>query len=283
MLKSSVDSVQANRQSRKSFSERSLHWSGVSLVGTVWLSALLFGSYILAFYATALFDGDLQRWNEVLPGLYEPRSAPANYGIGLHFAAGGLILVLGCIQLLSSIRDRFPAFHRWTGRVYVTACLLAAAGGLIFIFFRGTIGGTIMDIGFGLYGILMLWCAVETARYAIARNLGKHQAWAIRLFALAIGSWLYRMDYGFWLLLTDGLGHTNDFTGIFDRVMAFFFYIPNLMVAEIFIRRRKLSESPIIKGISTAVMVLATLFILTGTYFFTVHYWGPAILDFFFS
>ena len=254
-----------------------LRWSGIVLVATVWVSAALFGLYILSFYAAALYEGTMARWNDILPGLYEEGATAATAGIGLHFAAGGIILVLGSIQLMASVRARFPAFHRWIGRLYVLSSLLAAVGGLVFIAYQGTIGGVVMDIGFSLYGILMFVAAIETYRHAVTRRIEKHRAWALRLFALAIGSWLYRMDYGFWLLLTDGLGHTRYFDGPFDRMMAFFFYIPNLLVAEAFIRARYDKASPGLRLSASLILLLATGFLLLGTYYFTLYYWGPAI------
>lgn len=140
-----------------------------------------------------------------------------------------------------------------------------------------------MDIGFTGYGLLMLLCAVETIRHARSGRFDEHRAWAIRLFALAIGSWLYRMDYGFWFLFTDELGHTKDFRGPFDYFMDFFFYLPNLLVAEVFIRRKQLFSvtSTFVKYLVTSVLYLLTAFLLLATYFFTVHLWGPAILDLF--
>ncbi len=186
-----------------------LKWTSRLLTITVWVSAALFGLYILAFYASALYRGNMEQWNEVLPGLYERNSLAATSGIGLHFAAGGIILLLGSIQLIEPVRVRFPAFHRWVGRVYLLASLFAGLGGLVFIFLKGTIGGIVMDIGFGLYGILMLVAAIQTYRHAVARNLDKHRAWALRLYALAIGSFLYRMDYGFWIMLTDAWGKSD--------------------------------------------------------------------------
>jgi hypothetical protein len=87
-------------------------WTATALVATVWVSVALFGLYILAFYAGALLDGELEGWNEVLPRLYEPTTPAATAGIALHFAAGGVILVLGCVQLLGGVRDCFPALHR---------------------------------------------------------------------------------------------------------------------------------------------------------------------------
>jgi hypothetical protein len=274
-----LDLQLAERWSRRALDTAAiLRWTSIALIATVWLSSAIFGLYILAFYAGAFSTGDLKQWNGVLPRLYEPDTPLATAGIGLHFAAGGIILALGFIQLIAAIRRRAPGLHRWVGRVYVSAALLAGLGGLIFITAKGTIGGTPMDIGFSLYGLLMLIAAIQTWRYAIARRLEVHRAWAIRLFALAIGSWLYRMDYGFWFLLAGGLGHTRAFDGPFDIVMAFFFYLPNLLVAEAFIRARRFDAHPALRLTAAAIMAGAIGFLLIGTYYFTRFYWGPAIL-----
>lgn len=267
-----------NNSKALQFSATILQWLSKLLVIVVWTSSGLFGLYILAFYAAALYQGNMERWNKVLPELYSSNSGTATAGIGLHFAAGGIILILGSIQLIDELRNRYPAFHRWVGRVYVLASAFAGVGGLAFILVKGTIGGTVMDIGFGLYGILMILCAVETYRHAVARRIETHRAWALRLYALAIGSWLYRMDYGFWILFTDGWGHADYFRGPFDKVMAFFFYLPNLLVAEILIQRMKYNKSFVFNSFAALLLLLANGFLVLGTYFFTKHYWGPAIL-----
>lgn len=261
------------------WSVASFRWAGILLVTTVWISAGLFGLYILAFYAAPLYSGNVERWNNMLPGLYAKNSVAATTGIGLHFATGGVILVLGSLQLIKAVRIRYPALHRWVGRVYVVASLLAAVGGVTFIITKGTIGGTVMNIGFFLYGLFMFIAAIETWRHAVAGRIAKHRAWALRLYALAIGSWLYRMDYGFWLLLADGLWHNEAFTGPFDRVMAFFFYLPNLLVAEGFIRARVHKTSAALNLSATLLLLFMTTFLLIGTYYFTKFYWGPAIVD----
>lgn len=263
-----------------SAADAALRWSTVTLVATVWTSALLFGLYILAFYALALAlaSGEMEAWNGVLPRLYEPHTPAATAGIGLHFAAGGMVLVLGAIQLIAPVRERWPALHRWLGRVYVACALAAGIGGLVFIASKGTIGGTVMDVGFGLYGALMILAAAQTYRHARGRALDAHRAWAIRLFALAIGSWLYRIDYGFWVMLTDGLGHAKGFTGPFDQFMAYFFYLPNMLVAEVFIRSRAPLGSPALRLAAAGTLGVAAAILVVGTYYFTRYYWGPAIV-----
>ena len=107
-----------------------VHRASVALVVTVWISVTLFGAYILAHYAGAVTDADLPSWNAVLPRLYETTTPAATVAIGVHFLAGGVILVLGCVQLLSSVGARWPTVHRWLGRVYMVACLLACPDGI---------------------------------------------------------------------------------------------------------------------------------------------------------
>ena len=70
-----------------------LRWTSILLVVMVWTSAALFGLYILTFYAAALYNGDMGRWNEVLPRLYERNTTMATAGIGLHFAMGGICVI----------------------------------------------------------------------------------------------------------------------------------------------------------------------------------------------
>jgi hypothetical protein len=256
-------------------------YTGYVLVTTVWCSAGLFGLYILAFYAGALYSGEMVQWNEVLPGLYQQGSLTPTTGIGIHFATGGIILLLGSIQMVEKIRLNYTAFHRWIGRLYLVSCILASVGGLTFIVLRGTIGGVVMDVGFSLYGVLMFAASIQTYRYAVSYEFELHRLWALRLYALAIGSWLYRMDYGFWIMLADGSGHLKNFQGPFDYFMSFFFYLPNLLVADLFARSRHYKAAPVVNFFSALVMILVTGFLLVGTYYFSKFYWVPAILKWF--
>jgi Predicted membrane protein (DUF2306) len=254
-----------------------LRWSAIALVAVTWLSAAIFGSYILAHYGGAVAHTRLDDWNSELPRLYERATPLANAGVGLHFVAGGVLLLLGPLQLFARIRRHAPAVHRWIGRLYVASAVATGLGGLVFIALKGTVGGAPMTLGFTLYGLAVVACGVLSFWHARARRFDEHRAWSIRLFALAVGSWLYRMDYGFWLLFTHGLAHTPTFSGRFDAFMDFFFYLPNLLVAELFIRARRRPASPAVRGTASVALWVATGFLLLATYFFTRYQWGPAI------
>lgn len=255
-----------------------LQWSGTGLVAASWASAAIFGLYVLAFYIGAIPAGNLDQWNQNLAGLYEKNNLAAILAIAAHFATGAVILLLGPVQLIDAIRRRWPAVHRWIGRVYVLTAAVAGVGGLGFIAAKGTIGGTQMNIGFAGYGVLIVLAAVETYRHARNLRFQKHRAWAIRLFALAIGSWLYRMDYGLWLTAAHGIGHTHTFRGPFDIVMSFFFYLPNLALAELYLRTRRMPPHPVFRVSTVIALNLATAIVVVGSYYFVRYYWGPAII-----
>jgi hypothetical protein len=91
------------------------------------------------------------------------------------------------------------------------------------------------------------------------------------------------MDYGFWFLFAGKLGHTSEFSGWFDYFMDFWFYLPNLFLAEIFIRRNVLDQirNTWVTVFTSLVLLTASFFIVVGTYYFTLYYWGPAILTWF--
>jgi len=260
------------------FVDFAYRWSIRTLTTVTWVSAALFAIYICAFFGGALLAGGGARWNMALPGLYDTRSPVATGAIAAHFLAGAAILVLGPVQLISGVRHRFPALHRWVGRGYLIAAGLAGLGGLAFIFQKGTIGGLLMDVGFGLYGLLVVLCAVQTYAHARAGRYDQHRAWAIRLFALAVGSWLYRMEYGIWLSLAGRVGGLQNFKEYFDAIMVFAFYIPNLFVAEILIRFPERSRGNNAKLGATALLSLASIFVVIATSAFAMGMWGPAIL-----
>lgn len=247
------------------------------LVFSSWVSAALFGGYVLINYLGAVF-ADLERWNFPLPRLYDPGHPGATASIGAHFATGALLLFLGPLQLLRGVRERWAAVHRWLGRLTVVAAALTGVAGCGFIVMQGTIGGAPMNVGFGLYGVLMTVAAVQTARFARARQLERHRAWALRLYALIIGSWLYRMEYGFLFALARGAGHSRNYDAAVDVVMAFFFYVPNLALVEAWLRAGPTTSRWRAVAFE-AVALLATLLVLVGTWFFVANLWGPAVLE----
>lgn len=160
-------------------------------------------------------------------------SNPAVFG---HMVAGGMLTGLVPIQLIPSIRRRAPSLHRASGYLLAASAGVAGVGGLVYIALRGTVGGPLMSMAFGLYGALILLAAAQTLRFARARAFGRHKRWALRLAVLAMGSWLYRVHYGLWYVATGGTASNDAFTGLFDQVALFTFYLPYLAILEAILR-----------------------------------------------
>lgn len=170
--------------------------------------------------------------------LYTPRGLLPNTAIFGHMLAGAVITLLAPLQLMGAIRTRYPVVHRTAGYIIFTCAILSATGGLAYIALRGTIGGMPMDIAFTAYGLCVMVAAVEAVRHARAGRTDRHRRWALRLFVLAIGSWLYRVHYALWYIATGGLWTRPDFSGAFDLVTMFAFFIPYLIGLEIWLRQR---------------------------------------------
>ena len=228
--------------------------------------------YVYYAYLLPAFLGDWSPWNETLIHLYVANEPLANYSMGIHFTSGVLLIVLGPLLLSSQLRSSRPALHRLMGRTYLLLALTSSLYGLLFIALRGCVGGWPMSVGFSVFGLLTLLSLHKAGYYARTRQIALHRAWALRLFALGIAPLLYRTEYGLWALLNGGevVGHVSTyFSGWFDYLMDFFFYLPNLLFVEWHLRRERVAIP--LKLVGLAAFCL-------GTIAASLKWWLPAIL-----
>ncbi|MEM6889710.1 MAG: DUF2306 domain-containing protein [Pseudomonadota bacterium] len=166
------------------------------------------------------------------PRLFSPESPFANLMIFGHMVSGALITILAPLQLWAWPRRVVPRLHRASGYAAWAAAVVTGVLGLLSILKTGTIGGIWMDAGFAGYGLLLIWAAFNTVQNARAKNFDAHRRWALRLFVLAIGSWIYRVHYHIWYIATGGIASNETFSGAFDLVQNVAFYLPYLMLLE---------------------------------------------------
>ena len=198
---------------------------------------LAFGAYIVLRAAGAT-PKNFEQWRVLVDGfpMQTAQVWVANLGIGMHFAMGTILVLAWPILLSSRIRARHRAVHRWTGRVYVTAGVLAGVGGMSFILTHGAYTRA-ASIAFAVWGTVMMLSAILAFVHARARRFDRHRAWAIRLFAMVLGSWVFDLEIRAWKDLTGGVGMgAGNTSGPFDYAILYLFFVPNLLVAECFIR-----------------------------------------------
>jgi uncharacterized membrane protein len=97
-----------------------------------------------------------------------------------HVVAGGLALLLSPLQIAT--RPRAPRLHRVTGRVMLAAIAVAGCSSLVIAPFDTA--GPVGTVGFGVTGMVWLFCAAAAFRAIRRRDVAAHRRWAVRTFAL---------------------------------------------------------------------------------------------------
>lgn len=171
--------------------------------------------------------------------LFADGQGVGNAAMMLHILTGTVLVALVPLQLIRGLRRRYNCFHRSMGAALIALALITGLAGMTYIPLRGTIGGPVMSVGFFLYGLCLFTAALMLAHMALVGDRAGHWAWGLRLFWLALGSWLYRVHYTIWYLLTGGLGSEPDFSGPFDLVQNFAFFVPYLLAVQVWIVHKR--------------------------------------------
>lgn len=191
-----------------------------------WLLMLLslgVAGYALAAYLAlplgTLVHPDMRAAFEAQPG-----------AVYTHIVAGSVALVLAPWQFVARWRARQPRVHRWTGRAYLLLGVLPAsvAG---FVMALQAQGGAVGRWGFGLLAVLWLASALQ-AWAAIRRgDVAAHRRWMVRNVALTLAAVTLR------LWLPGAMVLNLPFQPAY-AVIAWACWVPNLLVAELMLRRR---------------------------------------------
>lgn len=147
----------------------------------------------------------------------------------VHVAGSVTALLLGSLQFLPALRRGAVPPHRWIGRVYVMACLVGGGAGLILA--TGSSAGPIATAGFG--GLAVVWITVNLLgwRAAVQGRFAEHRRWMIRSWALTLAAVTLRLYLPLVMIL--------DLPFLpWYRAISFLAWVPNLIAAELWLRRR---------------------------------------------
>ena len=147
----------------------------------------------------------------------------------IHVAGAVIALLAGSVQFLPGLRRGSSPPHLWTGRVYVAGCLVGGVAGLILSF--GSSAGPIATAGFGSLAVLWIAFTLLGWRAAMQGRIAEHRRWMIRSWALTLAAVTLRIYLP--LVLIAGLEFLPWY-----RAISFLAWVPNLMVAELWLRRK---------------------------------------------
>lgn len=174
----------------------------------------------------------LVSYRYLLPGMPVPDVIVGNAfrlpWLVVHAASASTALLVGPWQFWSRLRTRRPGVHRVMGRIYVAACLAGGATG--FVLALGASTGPVSTAGFGLLAIAWTYSTAMAWRLAVRRQFAAHRRWMIRSFALTFAAVTLRIYSPVATALPIPFEDSY-------RAISFLCWVPNLLVAEAWLRR----------------------------------------------
>lgn len=151
-----------------------------------------------------------------------------------HIGIAPLVLALLPFQFSTRLRARRPALHRWMGRAYALGVLVSGVAALSLAVH--TVAGPLAGLGFGLLAVLWIGVTARAVRLAMVRRIAEHRVWMIRSAALTFAAVTLRLQLP---ILEVTLGFETGYP-----IVAWSCWVPNLIVAEWLIRRKKALPMP---------------------------------------
>src|SRR5579864_663476 len=276
MSTAALTNVVTNRWNLSSVADTALKaatrfWFAVTVIGQ-----LAFAFAVASFYGVTALRGDYHGWkitNGFIPGVTK-----GNLAVAMYLISAVIVMLAGAVQLVPQVRNRFPVFHRWNGRIYMLTAVALSTAGLYIQWFRGSVGDLPQLIGSVGNAILIWLCAAMALRYALARKFKMHRPWALRLFMVVSASFFYRLGFFLTLLVFKGpIGFDPaTFTGPFPTFMSFAQYLFPLAVLELYLRAQDRPST--LRRVATAGMLFVlTLAMGAGIFAVTMAIWVPQV------
>jgi uncharacterized membrane protein len=168
---------------------------------------------------------------------------PLHYPVLIvHIVTSVTALCTGPFQFWPVVRRR-GSLHRVIGRVYLFAGVLPGSVSGLYVAVMSTYGPT-SQFGFGLLSVLWFTSAVAGYRAVRAGRYAEHREWMVRQFALTLAAVSLRLLIPALLLLYSpqlGTVYGGDEEAFYRevyQVVPWLCWVPNLIVAEWYLRRR---------------------------------------------
>lgn len=247
-------------------------------VGIIWLGQWLFAAYIFFQFLQPSLVGNLSaaQFSHMIKG----HVAGDSFGNGvliLHVLPVFLLSAAGVLQLIPSIRTRFPTFHRWNGRVFLLLGLAGALTGLYLTWIRDARLSDLGALGITLNGLLIPVAIGFAWHYARARQFAKHRRWAVHAFILVNGVWSLRLLLMGWFMINQGAnGNNATMDGPADIIFSYACYLLPMLVAEIYFAAER-KKSAVFNGVVNSALMAAIAITLIGTVAAFIMMWWPRI------
>src|SRR5450432_2899265 len=248
-------------------------WFAVTFAGQ-----LVFAFAVASFYSLTALRGDYHGWSRFISRGHVAGDTVGNSAVAAHVTSAAIVMFAGSLQLIPQIRNRFPVFHRWNGRIYLSVAVVASAAGLYLTWIRGTVGDLSQHIGSSLGAVLIFLFAALALRSALTRDLIAHRRWALRLFLVVSGTFFIRLVLVLSAVIFKGpVGfNSQTFTGPFLTFLTFGQYLVPLAVLEIYFRAQ---DRPTARNrfAAAGLLFVMTLVMIGGIFAVSLTAWMPQV------
>lgn len=160
-----------------------------------------------------------------------------------HVIPGLIYMALAPLQFLRPIRQRYPAYHRWSGRILAATGLVLGAAAL-FIAIVFPYSGPAEQVIVGAFAVFFLISIVRGVTEARRAQYALHREWMMRAFAIGLSIVTMRLIFIPILIAVGGpIREEAEFYSILAFTIAF---VVHALFAEFWIRytRPALQRSP---------------------------------------
>jgi uncharacterized membrane protein len=126
-----------------------------------------------------------------------------------HVLPAMLFMILGPLQFVKRWRSKYPAFHRWSGRVFLCASAMVGTTGLTMAFGK-TIGGMDEKAAIILFGTFFIFALAKALWHAMHREFAQHREWMIRGYGIGLAVATIRPIMGIFFAVALARGHTPE-------------------------------------------------------------------------
>ena len=219
-----------------------LHKSAAVWLGVMLLAQWAFFYYIARFDGGSLLSGHFEVWNRLEVFGRHPFIAGDRLGnltFLTHALAAGVIALGGALQLIPSLRARFPAFHRWNGRVFLLTGLGLSLSGFYLVLVRSHDPVGVDTLGILANGALILLFAGAAYFTARRRDLVAHREWALRLYLVSNAQWFTRIGMFCYMIFVKLSGLVPVPLDLFFKLWAFGCFLVPLGLLQLYFAARR--------------------------------------------
>ncbi len=177
------------------------------------------------------------------PAFNQPGNLTALHLLAWHMMFGAMMNFISPLQVHLGLTHKKKSWHKAIGVSTIAIAFFGASVGTLYfsLYYDSNMVGEglppfIYQPG-TVYGVVMFYVIYKVIQSLVQRDFAVHKEWAIRLFILAIGSWLNRVMAGWWATTAVVAGESvlpsQMAMGIIN---SWGFYIIPLAIYEVYLR-----------------------------------------------